>query len=164
MATLGATIRVLAEERVLGENAAVLIGRFSQGDAALLAEGERLYTGARAGFAGLIAQLQLELAESRTPSESEAFGQALATAVEQRKALLAFVAARVPREEGTKSGLGALIAGALAGSVGELISGVTEAAVTLWREFRGAGQERRDDIRARLEAEQWRPFATAVEG
>ena len=164
MPTLGETIRVLAEERVLGENAAALLGRFGRGDAALLAEGERLYTAAQAAFNGLIAQLQLELAQTRKPSESEAFGQALAVAVERRKALLAFVAARVPREEGAKSGLGALLAEALAGSVTELISGVTEAAVTLWREFRGARQERRDEIRARLEAERWRPFATAVGG
>jgi len=164
MPTLGETIRVLAEERVLGENAAALLGRVGRGDAALSAEGERLYTAAQAAFNGLIAQLQLELVQTRKPSESAAFGQALAVAVERRKALLAFVAARVPREEGAKSGLGALLAEALAGSVAELISGVTDAAVTLWREFRGARQERRDEIRARLEAERWRPFATAVGG
>ena len=164
MPTLGETIRVLAEERVLGENAAALLGRFGRSDAALLAEGERLYTTAQAAFNGLIAQLQLELTETRKPSESVAFGQALAAAVERRKDLLAFVAARVPREEGTKSGLGALLAEALAGSVAELISGVTDAAVTLWREFREARQARRDEIRARLEAERWRPFATAFGG
>ena len=162
MPTLGETIRVLAEERVLGENAAALLGRFGRSDAVLLIEGERLYTAAQAAFNGLIAELQLELVQTRKPNESEAFGQALAAAVERRKALLAFVAERIPRDEGAKSGLWALIAGALAGSVGELISGVTEAAVTLWREFREAKQARRDEIRARLEAERWRPFATAA--
>lgn len=164
MPTLGETIRVLAEERVLGENAAALLGRFGRKDPGLLAEGERLYTAAQAAFNGLIAQLQLELAETRKPSESQTFGQALEAAVERRKALLVFVAARVPREEGAKSGLGALIAEALAASVGELISGVTEAAVTLWREFREARQARRDEIRGRLEAERWRPFAAAAAG
>src|SRR5512134_1693121 len=84
MPTLGETIRVLAEERVLGENAAALLGRFGRGDAAALAEGERLYTAAQAAFNGLIAQLQLELVETRKPSESEAFGQVLTAAVGQR--------------------------------------------------------------------------------
>lgn len=162
MPTLGETIRVLAEERVLGENAAVLVGRFGRSDAALLADGEQLYTAAQSAFNGLIAQLQLELIQTRKPSESEAFGQALAAAVDRRKALLAFVAGCTPREEGTKSGLGALIADSLAGSVGELISEMTEAAVTLWREFREASQERRDEIRARLGAERWRLFAEAA--
>jgi len=163
MQTLGATIRVLAEERVRGENAAAMIGRYIHGDAALLATGEQLYTEAQAAFNGLIAQLQLELAETRKPSESEDFGKALAAAVEKRKVLLAFTADRIPQEKGTK-GLEALIGEALAASVGELISGVTEAAMTLWREFRGARQERRDEIRGRLEAERWRPFTTVVGG
>ncbi len=164
MPTLGETIRVLAEERVLGENAAALVARFGRGDAALLVEGEQLYAAAQAAFNGLIAQLQLEIAETRKPSESEAFGQALTAAVERREVLLAFVAAHMPRDEGTKSGLEALILGALAGSVGQLVSGVTDAAVKLWREFRGARQERRDEIRGRLEAERWRPFAAAAGG
>jgi hypothetical protein len=164
MPTLGETIRVLAEERVLGENAAALLGRFGRNDAGLLIEGERLYSAAQAAFNGLIAQLQLELVQTRKPSESEAFGQALAAAVERRKALLALVTERIPREEGAKSGLVDLIAGALAGSVGELISKVTEAATTLWGEFRRAKQERRDEIRSRLEAQRWRPFVTAVGG
>jgi len=162
MPTLGETIRVLAEERVLGEHAAVLLAHHGHGDAALLADGERLYAHAQAAFDGLIAQLQLELVQTRKPSESDAFGQALAAAVERRKALLSFVAGRIPHEEGTKSGLWELIAGAVAGGVGEVISGVTDAAVTLWREFRQANQDRRDEIRARLEAERWRPFATVA--
>lgn len=149
---------------MLGENSAAVLGRLGRDDAKLLREGEHLYTAAQAAFDGLIAQLQLELAETRKPSESKAFGQALANAVEQRKALLAFVASRIPREEGVKSGLGALIGEAVAAGVTELISGVTEAAVTLWREFRAAKQERRDEIGSRLEAERWRPFATAVRG
>jgi len=162
MPTLGETIRVLTEERVLGEDAALLLARSGREDAVLLAEGELVYTHAQAAFNGLIAQLQLELAQTRKPSESEAFGQALAMAVERRKALLAFVAGHIPREEGAKSGLWELIAGVLAGSVGELISGVSDAAVTLWREFREARQERREEIRARLEAERWRPFAAVA--
>lgn len=162
MPTLGETIRVLAEERVLGENAAALLGRYGRSDAVALAAGEQLYAAAQAAFNGLIAQLQLELIETRKPSESEAFGQALAAAIERRHALLAFTAKVLPPEQGTKFGLGALIAEALAGSVGELISGLTEAATSLWGEFRKAKQERRDEIRARLEAERWRPFAAAA--
>lgn len=149
---------------MLGENSAAMLGRLGRGNAKLLSEGELLYMAAQAAFDGLIAQLQLELASTRKPSESQAFSQALANAVEQRKALLAFVASRIPHEEGTKSGLAGLIGEALAAGVTELISGVTEAAVTLWREFRAAKQERRDEIRSRLEAERWRPFATAVRG
>lgn len=160
MPTLGETIRILAEERVLGESAAGLLSRYGRNDTGLLLEGERLYKAAQAAFNGLIAQLQLELTETRKPSESEAFGQALAVAVERRKELLAFVDQLVPHGQGTRD-LGALIAGALAASVGELILGVTEAAVAVWHEFREARQARREEIRGRLEAERWRPF-TAV--
>jgi hypothetical protein len=163
MPTLGETIRVLAEERVLGESAAALLSHHGRSDMGLLIEGELLYTAAQAAFNGLIAQLQLELAETRKPSESEAFGQALAAAVERRKALLDFVEARIPRGQGTRD-LGALIGGALAGSVSELISAVTEAAVVLWEEFCKGKQARRDEIRSRLEAERWRSFATAAGG
>jgi hypothetical protein len=51
MATLGGTIRVLAEERVLGENAAALVGHFDRIDAGLLAVGEQLYTAAQSASA-----------------------------------------------------------------------------------------------------------------
>jgi hypothetical protein len=159
--TLGETIRVLAEERVLGESAAVLVKRSGAQDSALFADGEQLYTEAQAAFNGLIAQLQVELAEARKPSESQTFAQALEAAVERRKALFTFVDERIPHGEGTKDPL-AILAGAVGGNLGELISSVTEAAVALWEAFRHAQQERRDDIRARLEAERWRPFAEAA--
>lgn len=164
MPTLGETIRVLAEERTLGEYAATLIVRQGEGDAAMQIKGELLYAAAQAAFNGLIAQLQLELVESRKPSESARFCQALQAAVDKRKALLAFVSGRVPRQQGAKAGVWALIAQALTSDVGELVSGLTEAATSLWGEFRKAGQERRDEIRARLEAEYWRPFSALVGG
>jgi hypothetical protein len=162
MPTLGETIRVLAEERVLGENAAALLGRYGRSNPAELTEGERLYTAAQAAFNGLIAQLQLELIETRKPSESEAFGRALAAAVERRHALLAFAASIVPREQGAKFALGELIMSALAGNVADLISGMTEAAMTVWREFRAAKRERREEIRTRLDAERWRHFSAVA--
>ena len=146
----------------MGENAATLLGRFGRTDKTLLIEGERLYTAAQAAFNGLIAQLQFELAEARKPSESQAFAQALSIAMDRRKAFLAFVAERISHDVSAKSGMEAMIAGALAASVGDLISGVTEAAVTLWGEVRKAKQERRDEIRDRLEAERWPPFAMAT--
>jgi hypothetical protein len=158
MPTLGETIRVLAEERVLGENAATLVGRIGREDPAVSTEGERLYTAAQAAFNGLIAQLQLELTETRNPSDSEAFGDALRAAVERRKALLTLVAAHLPPEQGAKSGMWTVITDALAGSVEGVISGVSDAAVTLWKEFRESRKERREEIRGRLEAERWRPF------
>lgn len=160
MPTLGDTIRVLAEERVLGESAAAQVQRTSAPDSAQLAEGERLYSAAQAAFNGLIAQLQLELIETRRPSESAAFAQALAAAVQRRQALLAFVDQRLPRLKGARD-LGDF-AGALASNLSELISNVTEAAVTLWEAWRQARQERRDEIRDRLEAERWRPFAVVA--
>jgi hypothetical protein len=164
MPTLGETVRVLAEERVLGEHAVVLLNRFGRGDVSVLAAGEQLYTEAQAAFNGLIAQLQLELTQASDPSKSKAFSGALAAAVDRRKTFLAFVAARVPRGDGTKSGVETLIAEAVAASVGVLISSVTESAVTIWREFRRSSKERREEIRGRLDAERWRPFASAVRG
>jgi hypothetical protein len=159
MPTLGETIRVLAEERVLGESAAALLFRYGGNDPELLAEAERTYTVAQAAFNGLIAELQMELAESRKPNESESFDRALLVAVEKRKAWLALVTQRTPHQEGTRSGVYGLIVDALAGTAADVIGAVTEAAIGLWREFRKARQERREEIRARLDAERWRPFA-----
>lgn len=122
MPTLAETIRAFAQERVLGEHAATFVASAVRGDAVRFAEGERLFTVAQAAFNGLIAQVGLELIESRNPCDSEAFRRALEDAVQKRKALLAFVSANMPR------------------------------------------QDHRNEIRARLDAERWRPFAIVAYG
>ena len=58
-----------------------------------------------------------------------------------------------PPQAGSKGPLEDIIKGA-----GDLIKGLTEAGVTIWREFRNVGKDKRDDVRAQLDRQKWRQF------
>jgi hypothetical protein len=48
---------------------------------------------------------------------------------------------------------------ALAKTVPEVIKQLFAGGIAIWREWRTAGKERREQIANRLEAQRWKPFA-----
>lgn len=151
--TQGDVMRVLAEEKTLGEAAVSLLNQYAKDNQTVYVRGIVLYAEAKAKFDGLIEQLKADLADDRRPDQSPLFQQALQQASEKRQAFFDFVVHEVtPSTTGTKGieqGLAAAVA---------LIPVGTEAAVKIWREFRDGKAARREEIRRQLEAQKWLAF------
>lgn len=147
-------IRVLAREKSLAEQFLVLLNEFGRKDVAQFANGVVLYARAKAEFDGLISQLIYELEQARPPDQSDAFRAALTGAVEQRTAFTSFIADTVlPHGDATKKGLFDFIK-----VVPDLVKALTDAGLSIWREFRSGGEARRKEMRQELEALRWPPF------
>jgi hypothetical protein len=155
--TRGDVIRVLAEEKTLGEAAVSLLNQYAKDKPPVYAKGIVLYAEAKAKFDGLIEQLKADLLDGRRPDQSTPFQQALQGASEKRKALFDYVVQKVvPPATGTKGIQERLVAAA------SLIPGAD--AVTLWREFRDGKNAHREEIRRQLDAQKWLPFERLTSG
>lgn len=150
--THGDIVRVLAEEKTLGENAVMLLNQFGKNNQAEYVRGIMLYAETQAKFNGLIEQLKADLADGRNPGQSPGFQQALQQAGEKRQALSAFVTEKLTLPAGNTKGAPVIAA------VAELIPAVSDAAIKLWHEFRDARSARRNEIKQQLEAQKWLPF------
>lgn len=146
-------IDALAQERSYAEFGAGILKVYADDDI----DGRRLYAQAKAAFDGLIEQLLADLAQDRDPSLTPAFSETLDAAVTKRMAFSQHVdeiiTAKLPK--GAKPGL----ADALAKAPGEVIKALVDGGISIWREWHGAAQERREQIAERLEAQRWKPFA-----
>ncbi len=147
-------IRVLARERSLAEQFIAILNDYGRKDAGQYAEGVTLYAEAKADFDGLISELEHELERTRPPDQSAAFEAALNAAVDKRVAFTNFVTGTIiPQGSGTPKGIGDFIK-----VVPELVKALTDAGISIWREFRSAGEARRNEIRQELEALRWPAF------
>jgi hypothetical protein len=131
-----------------------MLNEFGRNDVRLYAKGIRLYAEAKAEFDGLISQLEYELGQSRPPDQSAAFGTARNSAVEKRIAFTSFVTDTIlPQIGGTPKGIGDFIK-----VVPELLKALTDAGISIWREFHSASETRQKYIRQELEALRWPAF------
>ena len=153
--TFSDAVQVLAREQSAAEQFAVLLDRFGKSDPRRYVQGITRYAEAKAEFDGLIEALKTDLIEGRDPKNSPKLGEALRAAAEKRVAFTSFVSDQVIGEtEGARALLPAVI-----GVVPDLIKSLTEAGISIWKEYRGAGKARRDEIRDELDHLKWRAFA-----
>jgi hypothetical protein len=148
-------IRVLAREKSLAEQFLVLLNEFGRKDVGQYAKGITLYASAKAEFDGLISELEHEFGQAQPPDQSPAFQTALSGAVDKRIAFTSFVSDEIlPQASGAqKKGIGDFIS-----VVPELIKALTDAGISIWREFRSAGDARRTEMRQELGALRWPAF------
>ena len=150
----------LARERSFAEGGVGMLKQFAVGNQAAMIRGRQLYDDARAAFEELIVQLQTDLDQGTTPEGSAALRMALEAAVERRLAFSRHVDASVKIEPGDKPA----ILDALAGGAGDIVTGVLQAAVAIWKEYRAGDELRRKSIATRLEAQRWKAFGEVAAG
>jgi hypothetical protein len=78
----------------------------------------------------------------------------LQSAAEKRIAFTNFVEEMIGRKEGTRSWIYDVV-----GVVPDLVKALTDAGISIWREFRDAHQEGRDQLLDQLEHLKWKAFA-----
>jgi hypothetical protein len=146
-------VRVLAREQSLAKQFLIFLNDFGQKDVGLYTTGIMRYAEAKADFDGLITELEHTLEQAQPPDQSGAFQAALSGAVDKRVAFTTYVTDTVlPRTDGTRKGLTSdFIKGG-----GELIKALTDAGISIWREFRAATKEKRDEI---METLRWPEFS-----
>jgi hypothetical protein len=154
-ATYSDAVKVLAREQSDAEQYAFILDRFGKNDTSRYVLGITRYADAKADFDGLIEALKTDLIEGRNPSNSPKLGEALHTAAEKRIAFTTFVADQVV---GNKEGAKGLLPDVVK-VVPDLIKALTDAGLSIWKEYSGAGKERRDAIRDELDHLKWKPFA-----
>jgi hypothetical protein len=151
--TFSEAIGTLGQERSYAEFGAATLKSYAPTDI----DGRQLYAEAKAAFDGLIDQLLADLAQNSDPTLSPTFRDRLDVAVNKRVAFSQHVdqvvKAKLP--EGAKPGWVDALAKMPADLVKELFAG----GISIWREWRGASKDRREQITTRLEAMRWKPFA-----
>jgi hypothetical protein len=153
--SLSEAVGVLEHERSAAEQYAVMLDRFGKADISRYVQGISRYAEAKADFDGLIEALKTELIQHHDPMRSPNFPAALQAAAEKRIAFTAFVADEVVGDkEGSRSLLYDVIR-----VVPDLIKKLTESGISIWHEFRDAGQARRDQILDQLDHLKWKAFA-----
>jgi hypothetical protein len=154
-ATTSDAIRVLAREQSAAEAYAVVLQTHGKRDIARYVQGITRYAEAKAEFDGLIEQLKFDLGAGRDPQQSPQFAEVLNAAANKRIAFSSFVVNDVLGDvQGAKPALPAVIA-----AVPILTKALTDVGGAIWKEYRTASKERRDDIRSQLDRLKWRPFA-----
>jgi hypothetical protein len=146
----------LAQEKTLAESCVTILKTFADDDPMARFQGQRLYARAKADVDGLIARLQVDLAEDTSPADNPEFRQRLDALPGQRQALCRHVDAAVGKalraqEEGARGPwLDLLTAG-----VGDAVGSLIEAGVAIWQEYRRADEVRRQTIAAQIQAQRW---------
>jgi len=150
----GEGIRVLGREKSLAEQFLVLLNDFGRKDVAQYAQGITLYAQAKADFDGLISELEHTLDQSQPPDQSAEFRAALEEAVRKRVAFTDYITGTVlVQTDGTRSGIGDYIK-----VVPDLVKALTDAGISIWREFHANGEAKRKELRQELETLRWPPF------
>lgn len=155
-----AAVRVLEEERILGETNAGLLKTYAAEDVATYAGGIQRYASAQAGFNALIAQLEAGLISGEDVTATQDFQLDLQRASNRRMELSRYVQERVidplpPGSEGPAAAAGGL---GLIAAAPELLTALKDAALDIWQTYKEAGDERRDAMRTQLGAMKWRQF------
>ncbi len=152
---LSEAVGVLEHERSSAEQYAVMLDRFGKADTSRYVQGISRYANAKATFDGLIEALKTELIQHHDPMKSLNVPPALQAAAEKRIAFTSFVADEVVGStEDSKTLLYDVIR-----VVPDLIKKLTESGISIWHEFRDAGQTRRTQILDQLEHLKWKAFA-----
>ena len=151
--TFSGAVRVLAHEKSAAEQYAVILSAVAKHDTAQYLRGFTLYADAKSEFDGLITELRLDLESGRDPADSAKFDEALKTAAERRVTFTSFVSDAVDKLQGARPGLPEVIE-----AVPELVKVIADAGLAIWKEFREAGQQRRDTILSELKRLEWQPF------
>jgi hypothetical protein len=154
-ATYSDAVQFLAHEQSAAEQYAVILDRFGKNDPSRYVQGITRYAEAKADFDGLIEALKTDLNERRSPKDSPRLGEEVQTAAEKRIAFTTFVADEVV---GSTQGARGLLPDVVS-IVPELIKALTDAGISIWREYSTAGKERRDAIRDELDHLKWKSFA-----
>ena len=94
------------------------------------------------------------MVQRRDPTGSSAFGEALQLAAERRIAFTNFVDEVIGHKEGAKTWIYDVVR-----VVPDLVKALSEAGISIWREFRDAGKARRDQILDQLDHLKWKAFA-----
>jgi len=152
--TLADAVRVLERERSAAEQYAVALDRFGKADTARYVQGIGRYADAKAEFDGLIEALKTEIVQRRDPTGSPRFGESLERAAEKRVAFTSFVDEVVGHKEGAKTWIYDVVR-----VVPDLVTALTGAGISIWREFRDASRARRDQILDQLDHLKWKDFA-----
>jgi hypothetical protein len=144
----------LAEEKSFAESDANLLKTEAAGDRAALLRGQQLYAEAKAASDGLIARLLTVLADDRDPADALDLKQAAERAFVSRLAFSRHVADALPDLTGTRS----VLLDALAKPAVDLVKGLIEGGIAVWKEYRRGSELRRATLRAQLEQHRWRDF------
>ena len=148
-------IRIMAREKSLAEQFMAILNDYGAKDVGNYAKGISLYAEAKADFDGLITELEYELDQAMPPSQSEKFESALKEAVAKRMVFTSFVTDTIiPHSEAAQKG----VVGDFIKSAGDLIKALTDSSIAIWHEFKSSSEEKRKEIRQKLEALRWPQF------
>jgi hypothetical protein len=147
-------VRVLERERSAAEQYAVILDRHGKTDTSRYVQGITRYAEAKADFDGLIEALKIDLVQHRDPTGSPRFGEALRLAAEKRIAFTTYVEEVTGDKEGTKGWIYDVVR-----VVPDLVKALTDAGISIWREFRDAHQARRQQILDQIDRLKWKAFA-----
>jgi hypothetical protein len=154
-ATYSNAVQFLGHEQSAAEQYAVILDRFGKDDSTRYVQGITRYAEAKADFDGLIEALKTDLIEGRDPKDSPKLGEEVQTAAEKRIAFTTFVADQVVgKAEGGKGLLPDVLT-----VVPDLIKALNEVGISIWKEYKAAGKQRRDEIRDELDHLKWKSFA-----
>jgi hypothetical protein len=153
-------VGLMKREQTLAEAGAGLLKTFARDDVATYARGIQLYALAQADFNALIETLKGALIQGDDLADSESFEDALALAVNRRVELTDFVDEKVLSQsrEGTKSLAAVLGSSEIVKGAAELLEVLTGAGLDIWREYRAATKEQRQQINDQLDSLKWRSF------
>lgn len=151
---LSEAVGLLAEERTFAESGAALLKQHAAADRRAVIQGQRLYAEAKAAADGAIERLLVVLALSREQEATDNLRRAFEEAVARRLAFSEHVKTALPDLEGTRS----VLLDALARPAVDLVKGLIDGGLAIWKEFRRADEVRRQTIASRIEAQRWRPF------
>jgi len=146
--TFADAVQVLAREKSAAEQYAIILDRLGKKNPALYVQGITRYAEAKADFDGLIEALKA----GKDPGAPK-FTEDLRIAAQKRVAFTTFVSEQIV---GGDQGARGLLPPVL--DVSDLVRALTEAGLSIWREYRGVGNERRDEIRDQLDDLKWRAF------
>lgn len=152
--TFSDAVGTLRQERSDAESRAALIKRYAPDDVDVRA----LYAQAKAAFDGLIEQLLADLAQNRDPQLSAVFRERLDAAVVKRRAF--GERADMLLKPVVPDGARPAWLDALTGIPADLVKALFDGGIAIWREWRGAGAERRKQIATLLEGQRWKSFAS----
>lgn len=141
---------VLAEEKAFAESGAGLLKSHVAQDL----RGQMLYAEAKAASDGLLARFLVVLAEGREPARADDLKAAAETAFVARLAFSEHVKASLPDLTGAR----AIGPEALLKPVGDLIKGLIDGGIAIWKEHRRGDEVRRQGIATRIETYHWRRF------
>jgi hypothetical protein len=147
---LADAVQVLAREQSAAEQYAVILDRLGKKDPSRYVQGIVRYADAKADSDGLIEALKTDLIEGRDLASADT----LRAAAEKRVAFTAYVTNEIVGANAGARGSLPEVPG-----LSDLITGLTKAGISIWREYRAAGKAKRDEIRDELDHLKWKSFA-----